>query len=157
MKFSNINIKSEVEIDTSSSINNVEIHENVKIAKNCSIFGSKNHLLVIHKNTYIGMNCFINGFSEKLIINNNVSIAQNVSMMTDSGPNASDLMQEIYPIITGPITIGEHSWICANVTIMPNVKLGKFCVVAANSLVTKSFDDYSLIAGSPAKLIKKLK
>ncbi|RYE13474.1 MAG: acyltransferase, partial [Rickettsiales bacterium] len=41
--------------------------------------------------------------------------------------------------------------------IMPNVKIGKFCVVAANSFVNKSFDDYSLIAGSPAKFIKKIK
>jgi acetyltransferase-like isoleucine patch superfamily enzyme len=39
---------------------------------------------------------------------------------------------------------------------MPNVYLGKFCVVAANSFVNKSFPDRSVIGGNPAKLLKTL-
>lgn len=77
--------------------------------------------------------------------------------MTDSGPNASKEMQKFFPLIKGPVSIGDHSWIGANSVIMPNVKLGKFCVVAANSFVNKSFPDYSVIGGNPARLIKTLK
>lgn len=157
MIIGNIELGENVSIDTSTSINNVRINNNVKISKNCSIFGSKKYILEIHSDTYIGMNCCINGYSNKVIIMNNVSIAPNVSILSDSGPNASILMQQFYPIINDEIYIGEHSWLGINSVILPGVKLGKYCVVAANSLVKDSFDDYSVIAGSPAKLIKKLK
>ncbi|EMI7064247.1 MULTISPECIES: acyltransferase [Providencia] len=157
MIINNIEIGKNVDIDISTSINNIKIYDNVKISKNCSIFGSEDNTLEIHSNTYIGMNCFINGYSNKVIIMNNVSIAQNVCIMSDSGPNASELMQNFYPIEKASIYIGEHSWLGVNSVILPGVTLGKFCVVAANSLVKDSFDDYSVVAGNPAKLIKKLK
>jgi acetyltransferase-like isoleucine patch superfamily enzyme len=39
---------------------------------------------------------------------------------------------------------------------MPAVTLGKYCVVAAGSYVNKSFPDYSIVGGTPAKLIRTL-
>ena len=36
-----------------------------------------------------------------------------------------------------------------------NVKIGKHCVIGANSVVTKNIPDYSVAIGSPAKVIKK--
>ena len=45
--------------------------------------------LEIGANTLIGMNCIINGTVAKIKIGNNVSISQNVNILTDSGPNAS--------------------------------------------------------------------
>jgi len=157
MKISNIQLGEDVIIDPSSTINNVVISDRVKIAKRCSIFGGPQNLLEIGDDSYIGMNTILNGFKAKLKIGKRVSVAQNVNIMVDSGPNASPELQKIYPIIEGEIEIGDDSWIGANAIIMPNVKIGKFCVVAANSFVNDSFDDYSLIAGSPAKFIKKIK
>lgn len=156
MKTSNINLGENVLIDTSSTVNNVEISDNVKIAKNCSIFGSSENLLEIGKGSYIGMGTLLNGFASKLKIGENVSIAQNVNIMTDSGPNASEEMQKIFPLIKGPVTIGNHTWIGANTVIMPDVELGIFCVVAANSFVNKSFPDYTVIGGNPAKILKTI-
>ena len=154
---SNIQLGEEVSIDPTTSINNVIIGSHVKIAKHCSIFGAALHLLEIGDNSYVGMFSIINGFAAKVIIGKNVSIAQRVNIMADSGPNASPLMQQYYPLIAGNVKIGDHSWIGANAIIMPGVELGEFCVVAANSFVDKSFPPYSVIGGNPAKLIKQIK
>lgn len=54
----------------------------------------------------------------------------------------------------GPIHIGKNTFLGYGVSIMPGVSLGKNCVVGTNSLVNRSFPDFSMIAGSPAKLIK---
>jgi acetyltransferase-like isoleucine patch superfamily enzyme len=154
MKFANIILGSNVEIDPSSTINNVIIKDGVKIAKRCSIFGGPDNQLEIGPNTYIGMNTIINGFAAKIIIGKNVSIAQNVNIMVDSGPNASAAMQRIFPIEKGSINIGDNCWLGASAIIMPNVTLGEFCIVAANSYVNKSFPAFSIIGGNPAGLIR---
>ena len=156
MKVSNIQLGQNVEIDPSTSINNVLIRDNVRIAKRCSIFGGENNLLEIGENTYIGMNTIINGFVEKVIIGSYVSIAQSVSIICDSGPNASLKLQRLFPLHHGEIKIGNYCWIGAFCMIMPGVELGEFCVVAANSFVKKSFPAYSIIGGTPAKLIRKM-
>ena len=156
MKLSNISLGENVMIDDTTSINNVKIGDHVKIAKMCSIYGSEANQLMIGDYSYIGMFSILNGFKRKIKIGSHVSIAQNVNMMTDSGPNASEEMQKFFPLIEGEITIDDHSWIGANSIIMPGVSLGRFCVVAANSFVNKSFPDYSVIGGNPDKLIKKL-
>lgn len=53
-----------------------------------------------------------------------------------------------------PVTIGNNCWIGARVILLPGVTLGNGCVVGAGSVVTKSFDDNSIIAGNPAHFIK---
>lgn len=153
---SNINLGENVIIDTTASINNVNIGSNTKIAGNVKIFGSAQNLLEMGNECYVGPYSIIEGFNAKVIIGNNVSFAQNVNLMSGSGPNASPLLQKIFPIIKGEVKIGDNSWIGASSIIMPDVTLGKFCIVAANSYVNKSFPDYSIIGGTPAKLIRTL-
>lgn len=154
MKYANINLGKNVEIDPSSTVNNVIIGDNVRIAKRCSVFGSPDNLLEIGSDTYIGMNSLLNGFAARLTIGCNVSIAQNVNIMVDSGPNASKVLQKIFPVDKRPVTIGNHAWIGTGSIIMPGVTLGDYCVVAANSYVNKSFDPFTVIGGNPAKLLR---
>ena len=156
MKFANISLGNNVEIDASSSFNNVIIGDYVKISKRCSIWGAPDNPLEIGSNSYIGMNCILNGYSARLSIGHNVSVAQNVNIMVDSGPNASPSLQNIFPIEKGPVQIGNHCWIGANVIIMPNVNIQDFCIIAANSFVNKSFDSFTIIGGTPARIIRKL-
>ena len=54
----------------------------------------------------------------------------------------------------GDIVIGNDVWIGRESTVMPGVHLGDGCIVAAQSVVTKSFEPYSVIGGNPARLIK---
>jgi len=52
------------------------------------------------------------------------------------------------------IIIGKNCWIGSKVTILDGVKIGNGCILAAGSVVTKSFPDNSIIGGIPAKLLK---
>lgn len=54
------------------------------------------------------------------------------------------------------VSIGDGSYIGINAVIVGNVKIGKHCVIGANSVVTKDVPDYCVAVGSPARVIKKL-
>ena len=53
-----------------------------------------------------------------------------------------------------PIVIKKGCWIGQNVCIMPGVTIGEYCIVGANSVVTKSIPDQSIAVGVPARVIK---
>lgn len=156
MEISNIILGTNVKVDPTTSLNNVSLADNVKISKHCSVFGSPDHVVEIGEGSYVGMFSILNGFSAPLKIGKKVSIAQNVNIMTDSGPNASDVMQRVYPIVKGPVTIEDHAWIGAGVIIGPGITIGKCSIVGANSFVTTNIDSYSVYAGNPAILIKRI-
>lgn len=90
-------------------------------------------------------------------IHDHVLIASNV-MITSENHGIDPEFSKSYagtPLNAKPVVIGEGCWLGERLMIMPGVVLGKRCVVGAGSIVTKSFPDYSLIAGVPAKIIKK--
>ena len=60
------------------------------------------------------------------------------------------------PEYGAPITIGDNVWIGGGAMILAGVTLGDNVVVGAGSVVTKSFGDNVVIAGNPARVIKKL-
>ena len=74
----------------------------------------------------------------------------------DSIPHLPIHMQEnLMPTTNLPVRIGDDCWIGANVVIMPGVEVAKGCVVGAGSVVTHDVPPYSVIAGVPARLIRK--
>jgi acetyltransferase-like isoleucine patch superfamily enzyme len=156
MEISNIILGSGVMVDPTTSLNNVKLADRVKIAKYCSVFGSKEHPLEIGAGTIIAMFSIINGYSAPVVIGDNVSIAQNVNIMADSGPNASPALMRLFPIVKDGVVVGDGCWIGAGSIVMPGVHLGSFCIVAANSFLNSSFEDYSIVGGSPARLIRML-
>lgn len=93
---------------------------------------------------------------DKIIIGNNVDIAYRVTIITSSNASASDFIRSYYPPFTAPVIIEDDVWIGANVTILGGVKIGKCSVVAAGALVNKDVPPYSVVAGVPAKVIKKI-
>ena len=60
-----------------------------------------------------------------------------------------------HPATKGPTIIGNDVWIAYRATILSGISIGNGSIVAAGSVVTKSFPDYSIIGGNPAKLIKR--
>ena len=70
----------------------------------------------------------------------------------DTNPNIPPIQREY---ATAPVSIGDNTWIGEGVIIMTGVNIGKGCVIGAHSIVNKSIPDYSIVAGSPAKIVKK--
>ena len=56
----------------------------------------------------------------------------------------------------GAVFIGKNVWIVDKITILPGVSIGEGTIVGANSVVTKSLPAYSVCAGNPARIIKKM-
>ena len=56
-----------------------------------------------------------------------------------------------------PITICDDAWIGMNVTILKGVTIGEGAIVAACSVVTKDVPAWTIVAGNPATIVKRLK
>ena len=56
----------------------------------------------------------------------------------------------------GEIVIGDRCWLCDNSVILPGVHIGDESVVAANAVVTKDVPSRCVVAGNPAKIVKRL-
>ncbi len=56
----------------------------------------------------------------------------------------------------GPVIIGDGTWVGIGVSILPNVKIGKNCVIGANSVVTRDIPDFCVAVGNPAKVVRCL-
>ena len=107
----------------------------------------------IKSGVYIGPQCNIG----KCKIDKDTLLGSSVHIMSGKEQhNFDDLSKPIKDQggVFEKITIGQNSWIGNGALIMANV--GRHCVVAAGSVVINDVDDYSVVAGNPAKVIKKL-
>lgn len=87
----------------------------------------------------------------KITIGEKTCIGKDVYLLTGS----HDIELSTFPLMTKPINIGNCCWVATAATVLPGVSLGEGCVVGANSVVTKSYDASAVVAGNPAKFIKK--
>ncbi len=56
----------------------------------------------------------------------------------------------------GPTRIGENCWLGANVVVTSGVSIGERCVIGAGSVVTRDIEAFSIAAGTPAKVIRRI-
>ena len=112
------------------------------------------------KNIHLGNDVFINCYcylmdGANITIGNHVFIGPYCGFYTASHPLDAKRRNEGLEQAL-PITVGDDCWFGANVSIMPGVTIGQGCVIAAGSVVTKDVPDNCLVAGAPAKVIKKI-
>lgn len=116
--------------------------------------------MIIGNNVHCSRNVHI-GAINYVIINDNVLIGSNVLITDHSHGNGycdNIPVCEATLYSKGKVHIKDNTWICDSCIILPGVTIGSNCIVAAGSVVTKSFDiDGVLIAGNPAKIVKSLK
>lgn len=85
-------------------------------------------------------------------IGNHVGIAKGTSLITHtSGWNFRDKNPDLH--LFGKIEIKDNTYLGANVTVLPNITIGKNCIISAGAVVTKNIPDNSIAAGIPAKVI----
>lgn len=125
--------------------------KDVDVRYNC-YFGTGDRLSVGDRSS-LGMNARLGG---SITIGNDCMMGPDVVMMAVSHEySRTDIpIKQQGPKEEQPIFIGDDCWIGTRVVIMPGVHLGKHCIVGSGAVVTKSFPDYSVIGGVPAKLIK---
>lgn len=112
--------------------------------------------LIIGHNVHISKHCCI-GCSNKIVLEDDVRLAP-YCHITDRNHQYEDIDTPIWRQPSnspGAVVIGKQTWLGFSVQVMPGVVIGKHCVIAAGSIVTKNIPDYSVAAGNPAKVIKK--
>lgn len=108
----------------------------------------------VGENFYANFNCVILDVAQ-VNIGDNCFIAPQVGIYTATHP--IDPIERAKGIESAkPVNIGHNCWIGGNAVINPGVSLGDNVVVGAGAVVTKSFGDNVVIAGNPAKVIKKV-
>jgi acetyltransferase-like isoleucine patch superfamily enzyme len=150
------------------NINNVMLGENVKIFDfvnlyGCSIDeGSKIGTFVeIQKGASIGKNCKISSHSficEGVSIEDNCFIGHGVMFINDKMPrstNPDGSMQTEADWKMEKTILRKGVSVGSNATIMCGIEIGENAIIGAGSVVTKNVEPNSILAGNPARIIKK--
>lgn len=141
---------------------NSNLHMTVELSRFCKVENSK-----IGKYSYLGPVTIVNN----CIIGNYCSISSNVKIGLGSHPTNSFSTSPLFysennifgekKYLSFSYTeefkqtiVGNDVWIGTNVIILDGVKIGNGAIIAAGSVVTKDVEEYSVVAGVPAKKIK---
>jgi len=141
------------------STNGIKLGDHVSIARDSillctAIISIKGTGITIGNRTGINARAYLAG-QGGIIIGDDVIIGPNVQIFSENH-NYSDPSMVIKDqgFTKKPVTIGNNCWLGAGVIILGGVTIGDGCVIAAGSVVTKSAEANSIIAGIPAKVIK---
>ena len=107
------------------------------------------------EDVFVNINSYFMDGGE-IFIGNHVFIGPSCGFYTATHPLDADRRNQGLEKAL-PIHIEDDVWIGANVVILPNVCIGKGSVIAAGSVVTHDIEAYSLAAGVPAEIKKKLR
>lgn len=110
------------------------------------------------RNLTVGKNVFINSgvtFTDMggITLEDNVLIGPKVTIVSVNHPLSP---AHRHGLELKPVRIKQNAWVGANATILPGVTIGENAVVAAGAVVTKAVPANTVVAGVPAKVIKKI-
>lgn len=137
-------------------IKKIEIGNKVRIFPGARMEVHGKGKITFEDEVAIGQNLHITSKDSNLIIGKRTTISGNVFITNiDHEYQEIDIHIMNQPFNVRETKIGENCFIGYGVGIQAGTKLGKQCVVGANSIVRGKFPDYCVIAGVPAKIIKK--
>ena len=150
------------------NINNVKLGKDVKIFDFVNLYGCSiddntkiGTFVEIQKNAFIGKNCKISSHTficEGVHIDDNVFIGHNVTFINDKHPRSVNFdgsmqTEEDWKVVETFIKKGAS--VGSSSTILCGVTVGENAIVGAGAVVTKDVPANSIVAGVPAKIIKK--
>ena len=106
------------------------------------------------KNFFANYNCTLLDVA-RIRIGDNCQMAPNVAIYTAGHPMHPMSRNSAYEY-GKEVTIGDNVWIGGNTVICPGVHVGDNVVIGAGSVVTKDIPDWSMAAGNPCKVIRKI-
>lgn len=120
------------------------------------------------KKLILGQNCKIGDYThiaagERVTIGDNCLMASKIYISDVNHGDYSGIIEysspdtppDNRPLITKPVSIGNNVWIGENVCILSGVNISDGCIIGANSVVNIDVPDNCIVAGVPAKVIKK--
>lgn len=110
--------------------------------------------ITIDTGCWVNTGCLLDA-SAAITIEENVAIGQNVSIITGTH-EVGHHERRAGELIARPVRIGAGSWIGAGSILLPGVVIGAGAIVAAGSVVTRDVDADTLVAGVPARLVRRL-
>lgn len=117
--------------------------------------------IIIGDRVSIGDDCHITALN-KIIMGSDVLLGKKITI-TDNSHGRCDNLDELFlhpsgrdVFSKGPVIIKDRVWIGDKATILPSVTIGAGSIVGANSVVTKDVPENCIVAGVPAKIIKRL-
>ena len=134
------------------------IHKGAKIGQGVQITLYPDSKFELMPNSSIGDNVTII-CSNYIKIGERTDITWNCQLMDTNSHYVENLGNGIVRNINGKIVIGKYCWICNNTHIMANTILPNYVIATSNSILNKNYinngvEEYSMIGGAPAKLIK---
>lgn len=133
-----------------------KINGKVYIAESADVIGD----VELSDGVNIWFGAVLRGDIEKIIIGKNSNIQDNVTVHTDLGIPCviGENVTVGHNVIIHSCSVGDNTIVGMGSTVLNRTKIGKNCMIGANSLVTHSIptEDGVLILGSPAKIVRKL-
>ncbi len=121
-------------------------------------------ILTLHRQrgVKIGRGCFVDpsailetAHPGNIIIGDDVRIAANVVVMTHIKPPLYLRQKQIMSSVVKPVVFEDHCFIGVSAVVMPGVRVGKAAVVVSGAVVVGDVPPYSMVAGNPAKVVKR--
>jgi len=120
------------------------------------------HFVEIQKGARIGRNCKISSHTficEGVTIEDYVFIGHNVTFTNDIYPRAANENGELQTEddwACEPTMVRQGASIGSGATLLPKVTVGENAIIGAGSVVTKDIPANTIVAGNPAKIIRKI-
>src|SRR6266704_3302652 len=111
--------------------------------------------LEIGNDCYLGRELFLD-LQDNILIEDHVTISHRVMILTHTDAGTSPLKDKFIATSQAPVVIRRGAYVGANVTVLQGVEVGESAVVGAGAVVTRAVPPASVVAGTPAKLIKSL-